>query len=323
MSKNFKDKRKLPLQLNYQLDELKMSDAAFRVYVHLVRRAGRDDSCFPSYRAIGDHCWPSLSKSRRRNKAIEAIAELQKFNLIGIEQRIDHWGYHSNIYYLQDDWESSSCGEPPLVRTADHPSSCGEPPLVCQANHPGSSGEPLKITNVKLTKFEVNQSEVSFEADEKKRDFAQVEILEEPEVQENLSEENQDNSSSLAKILNPGEDQCSAPPRVDEKYNNNEIGSGYSNPEWCRQRLRNVGARNGTEWDEGFLSVIQKHLNKTDFYRGNKATLHNARTYCERKWKSEPGCLLDFAEKAIANPMGSNGLTAEQERAIDEALGLI
>lgn len=95
----------LPLQLHWELDDLPLSAGAFRVYVHLVRRAGRDNRAWPSYKSIGRHCFrrdfPRATDDTLKRRAIEAVKELEAVGLVRIEKRQREDGTSaSNVYRL-------------------------------------------------------------------------------------------------------------------------------------------------------------------------------------------------------------------------------
>lgn len=61
---------------------LKVSDTARITLVYLISLAGRHLACWPRHQTIGDTLWPELAKTRRRQKALEAVNELEKVGAI-------------------------------------------------------------------------------------------------------------------------------------------------------------------------------------------------------------------------------------------------
>lgn len=86
------------------LDDLPLSPKAFRVYFYLVCHAAKSQA-WPSYKAIGIHCFPFLSPSVAQVKAIEAVKELAEWKLICAEETRSSTGFPSNNYYLTDESE--------------------------------------------------------------------------------------------------------------------------------------------------------------------------------------------------------------------------
>jgi len=81
------DRDDLPFQIHHELDDAPLSVWAFRVYAHLVRRAGKDGKIFPSYQSIGEACFrpsygPSANPKSLRNKAMIAMKELVEAGLV-------------------------------------------------------------------------------------------------------------------------------------------------------------------------------------------------------------------------------------------------
>lgn len=77
--------------IHSSLDDYPLSWAAFRVYCHLLRRAGKEGEATPSYASIGEHCfrasWPDAKPETLRRRAIEAVAELVAKRLVAVEVR--------------------------------------------------------------------------------------------------------------------------------------------------------------------------------------------------------------------------------------------
>ena len=80
------DRDNLPMQIHSELDDFPLSAEAFRVYAHLVRRAGKSRKAWPSYQNIGETCfrasYPNAAKSTLKIKAIDAVRELVDHRLI-------------------------------------------------------------------------------------------------------------------------------------------------------------------------------------------------------------------------------------------------
>ena len=80
------DHDNLTLHIHSDLDDFPLSAEAFRVYAHLVRRAGKSRKAWPSYQNIGETCfrasYPNAAKSTLKIKAIDAVRELVVHRLI-------------------------------------------------------------------------------------------------------------------------------------------------------------------------------------------------------------------------------------------------
>ena len=134
-------RRSASVWISVALDDLKgVSSDAFRVYFHIVRRIGRHEKAWPSYRSIGVHCFPELKEDSARIKAIKAIKELIAWNLIEVEKNQSATGFHSNNYYLTDetDWRKEPDNSEPL------PSSPTLPPPSSVTLPPSSPTLPIK-----------------------------------------------------------------------------------------------------------------------------------------------------------------------------------
>ncbi len=99
------DRDDLPMQIHFELDDFPLSAEAFRVYAHLVRRAGKSRKAWPSYQNIGETCfrasYPNAAKSTLKIKAIDAVRELVAHRLIVIEHQTAAAGdATSNIYHI-------------------------------------------------------------------------------------------------------------------------------------------------------------------------------------------------------------------------------
>lgn len=95
----------VPIFVHSEIDDLPLSTNAFRVYAHLARRAGKENSAWPSYSSIGEHCfrssYPRAKEATLRRRAIEAVNELEQRGLIEVvRRRGDDRGHTSNEYRL-------------------------------------------------------------------------------------------------------------------------------------------------------------------------------------------------------------------------------
>jgi hypothetical protein len=85
-----------------EIDDFDISIKAFRVYAHLVRRAGTNGECFPSYQSIGDCCFKVdyAKPDTRKTLAIRAVKELVELHLLTKTIRKGPDGNKSNDYEL-------------------------------------------------------------------------------------------------------------------------------------------------------------------------------------------------------------------------------
>jgi hypothetical protein len=97
-----------PIYVHQDIDDLPVTVEAFRVYMHLARRSGKDNVAWPSYTSIGEHCfrytYPKVQSASLRRKAIRAVKELEKAGVILVHRRktIGHGkkGNNSNVYKI-------------------------------------------------------------------------------------------------------------------------------------------------------------------------------------------------------------------------------
>jgi hypothetical protein len=84
-----RDRRSNPVYIDSRVDDMSLSSDAFRVYCHLVRRAGRDGCAFPSHQSIGDVCFGADSPSAawRERLSIRAVKELLARGMIARKLR--------------------------------------------------------------------------------------------------------------------------------------------------------------------------------------------------------------------------------------------
>lgn len=133
MSGHLFDRRRLPLFIHSELDDMGLSPEAFRVYAHLARRAGKDGRAWPGVQSIGDVCFPGLKHpDSRRKYTSRALAELEQMGLIS---RVARFGKDnrqlSNDYVLLPVLELSDGGDHIARGEGDHiapPRGTVEPP---------------------------------------------------------------------------------------------------------------------------------------------------------------------------------------------------
>lgn len=105
MSNEIVDRRRLPLFIHRELNDIPMKAESFRVYAFLVALANQDGSCWPSYSTIGDRCFALdyTNAEVRKRHAVAAVEELINLGLIKVEER---WGEDgsqlSNLYIILD-----------------------------------------------------------------------------------------------------------------------------------------------------------------------------------------------------------------------------
>lgn len=151
------DQRKRPLTIDWELDDMPLSSRAFRVYGHLIRRAGVDGAIFPSYASIGEHCFkgdmPDAKPESRRNAAIRAVKELQDHKLVKVIKRKDEQNdsNHSNFYVLTDKSEWVK-----VVMSDTPPSDVTSLPLVISHHYPSDVTSPKGTTNEDTTNYKIS-----------------------------------------------------------------------------------------------------------------------------------------------------------------------
>lgn len=150
--------------IDLALDDFGLGVDAFRVYVHLCRRAGKDGNAFPSYASIGEHCFrcdsPSAKPESLRRRAIRAIGELIEKGLIERESRSKESGADtSNNYWINDlkdlkDVINESAGD----CKSPHPGDCKSPPPVTVNHPPGDCKSPpyIEVDPIQTKPSEVN-----------------------------------------------------------------------------------------------------------------------------------------------------------------------
>lgn len=104
MMETLRDRRDLPIFIHSEIDDMvEVTPNAMRVYMHLARRADKGGRAWPSYQAIGDHCFASVSDNAatRKSFARKAIDVLIDAGLLKKEERArEDGGQTSNGYVL-------------------------------------------------------------------------------------------------------------------------------------------------------------------------------------------------------------------------------
>ena len=99
-----RDRRPNPVYIDSCVDDMGLSSGAFRVYCHLIRRAGRDGCAFPSHQSIGNICFGADSQSAnwRVRLSIKAVKELLARGMIARKHR----ARKSTLYEItpQEEW---------------------------------------------------------------------------------------------------------------------------------------------------------------------------------------------------------------------------
>jgi hypothetical protein len=110
----------LPAFLRSELDDFPLTTNAFRVYLHLTRRAGRNGEAYPSYASIGKHCfrcdYPNAKPETLERRAREAIKELVEKGLIIKQVNKRANGSHASNNYSfapQSAWGEGALPPPP------------------------------------------------------------------------------------------------------------------------------------------------------------------------------------------------------------------
>lgn len=118
----------LPLFVRSEIDDMTdITPNAMRVYMHLSRRADAEGYAWPSYQAIGDHCFKSISDNpaTRKSHARKAIEDLIGAGLLSKEARErDDGGQSSNGYKLST---VDSVAPPVLIK---HPPVPNDTPML-------------------------------------------------------------------------------------------------------------------------------------------------------------------------------------------------
>ena len=150
------DARRPLIFIHSSIDDLTdLTPNAMRVYMHLARRAGKDNSAFPSYQSIGDHCFSSVSANQatRKSFARKAIDQLIEAGLIVKANRSTDGVNQSNVYKLVEPTQEEGgmpikhtmpIGTPMPIKHTPVPIKHG----VCLIGTKGSSseGNPIEGT---------------------------------------------------------------------------------------------------------------------------------------------------------------------------------
>jgi hypothetical protein len=226
-----RQRRRSQTYFDSNLDDLPLTTEAFRVYCHLIRRAGADEVAFPSYKSIGLICfagsYPHSSQATLKGKAIAAVKELVSWNLIEKTLRYREGTNEntSNIYTITDlsEWRSQPKEESDLLHkkrsfrgnqnsspatnedvesilsACDRQSpttttgSPGLPPRQSPTTTPVVQDYPNKELNIK----EIQLSPSPLKSDRARENPATTKPEEEEEEGANAVEANQDRNSPL------------------------------------------------------------------------------------------------------------------------------
>lgn len=149
MSDRLVDERTQLIWVHSSIDDMTdLSPNAMRVYMHLVRRANGSGVAWPSYQAIGDHCFASISDNpaTRKSHARNAVDQLIEAGLIRKEQRIREDGSQTSNAYVLVNPESTSTPVP----IKHPPANLADPVLIkqgpCLSSTEGNTieGNPIK-----------------------------------------------------------------------------------------------------------------------------------------------------------------------------------
>lgn len=101
-----------PAFVHSTVDETEMTANAFRVYGHLVRRAGSNGRCFPCYQSIGDTCFRKqyAKPATRKTLAMRAVKELEELRLLSKTRRGSD-GKASDLPSKSNDYRITPTGE--------------------------------------------------------------------------------------------------------------------------------------------------------------------------------------------------------------------
>jgi hypothetical protein len=210
--------------LDLALDDFGLGVDAFRVYVHLCRRAGKDGNAFPSYASIGEHCFkadsPNAKPESLRRRAMRAIQELIEKGLIEHERRTGKTGqYVSNHYWINDLKEvASDCESPGLVTVNHQASDCESPGLVTD-NHQASDCESPAYIEVDPLETDPLETDPSKHPPTPQRgdtpETIIAELISEPESATIPPTTGRPPKTPLVENSNPGEERSSALATVD------------------------------------------------------------------------------------------------------------
>jgi hypothetical protein len=315
------DRRKSPaVWLSVAVDDIRMSSDAFRIYFHIVRRVGKNEKAWPSYRSMGTHCFPELKEDSARIKAIKAVKELITLNLIEVEKNQTATGFHSNNYYLTDDSEwkiPSSPTLPPSSPTLPPPSSPTLPP----------SSPTLPISDLQYKDFKVIK-----DSQEKIPPTPQGESEWGGIPNETVLVSNEDHGQEGTEDLTPHQSPEQDPPvknhlptpeikhpaavEFDSRFLPTDTTADNMNT-W--NAIIKTGAMRGERSpDPEFLEYYRVLLSKCTHYRGKDCNSNHAKSSLAQKWKSEPLKILADAESWLKAKAKFSGGKSTQTRNIDE-----
>ena len=300
------DRRKSPaVWLSVAVDDIRMSSDAFRIYFHIVRRVGKNEKAWPSYRSMGTHCFPELKEDSARIKAIKAVKELITLNLIEVEKNQTATGFHSNNYYLTDDSEWKIPSSPTL------------PP----------SSPTLPISDLQYKDFKVIK-----DSQEKIPPTPQGESEWGGIPNETVLVSNEDHGQEGTEDLTPHQSPEQDPPvknhlptpeikhpaavEFDSRFLPTDTTADNMNT-W--NAIIKTGAMRGERSpDPEFLEYYRVLLSKCTHYRGKDCNSNHAKSSLAQKWKSEPLKILADAESWLKAKAKFSGGKSTQTRNIDE-----
>ena len=323
------DRRKSPaVWLSVAVDDIRMSSDAFRIYFHIVRRVGKNEKAWPSYRSMGTHCFPELKEDSARIKAIKAVKELITLNLIEVEKNQTATGFHSNNYYLTDDSEwkiPSSPTLPPSSPTLPPPSSPTLPP----------SSPTLPISDLQYKDFKVIK-----DSQEKIPPTPQGESEWGGIPNETVLVSNEDHGQEGTEDLTPHQSPEQDPP-VKNHLPTPEIKHPAAVEFDSRFLPTDTTAENMATWnaiiktgamrgerspDPEFLEYYRVLLSKCTHYRGKDCNSNHAKSSLAQKWKSEPLKILADAEswlKAKAKTTASTQVRSTKDLSLEEKIAVL
>lgn len=301
------DRRKSPtVWLSVAVDDIRMSSDAFRIYFHIVRRVGKNEKAWPSYRSMGTHCFPELKEDSARIKAIKAVKELITLNLIEVEKNQTATGFHSNNYYLTDDSEWKIPSSPTL------------PP----------SSPTLPISDLQYKDFKVikdSQGKKSPLTPQGESEWGGI-------PNEAVLVSNEDHGQEGTWDLTPQQSLEQDPP-VKNHLPTPEIKHPAAVESDSRFLPTDTTAENMNIWnaiiktgamrgerspDPEFLEYYRVLLSKCTHYRGKDCNSNHAKSSLAQKWKSEPLKILADAESWLKAKAKFSGGKSTQTRNIDE-----
>jgi hypothetical protein len=314
------DRRKSPaVWLSVAVDDIRMSSDAFRIYFHIVRRVGKNEKAWPSYRSMGTHCFPELKEDSARIKAIKAVKELITLNLIEVEKNQTATGFHSNNYYLTDDSEwkiPSSPTLPPSSPTLPPPSSPTLPP----------SSPTLPISDLQYKDFKVikdsqekipptPQGESEWGGIPNEAVLVSNEDLGQEGTEDLTPHQSPTQITATEQNLNPGV-RLPAAVEFDSRFLPTDTTADNMNT-W--NAIIKTGAMRGERSpDPEFLEYYRVLLSKCTHYRGKDCNSNHAKSSLAQKWKSEPLKILADAESWLKAKAKFSGGKSTQTRNIDE-----